>query len=210
MAVGSDAPTETFVSDVPTVPVQIRFDYPDLASQAFTIDELRDLTGKSTDGDGIAKFDVPINIGNFTLTFTSSGTSFAFFWAISIPSTPSPGSSSACRTLWVLNLGQSSATIGGRAVSDFLSKWNSIAWSNAGCAARTPLEPDKMVGAATVPFDYTSVQGTESSVIPDELTQLDGIKVPNGTTRDAGLKLPAGNDMASNRRYFERSAGLRA
>ena len=31
-------------------------------------------------------------------------------------------------------------------------------------------------------FDYTSVQGTQSSLIPDELTQLDGIKVPNGTT----------------------------
>jgi hypothetical protein len=70
--------TNTFKSDVPTVPVQIRFDYPDLASQAFTIEELPDLTGQSTDGDGIAKFDVPIDIGAFTMTFTSPGTSFAF------------------------------------------------------------------------------------------------------------------------------------
>src|SRR5580692_7166796 len=68
----------TFQSNVPTVPVQIRFDYPDLASQAFTIDELPDLTGKSTDGDGIAKVDVPIDIGDFTVTFTSSGASFVF------------------------------------------------------------------------------------------------------------------------------------
>jgi hypothetical protein len=52
-----------------------------------------------------------------------------------------------------------------------------------------------MFGAATVPFDYTSVQGTYSNVIPDELTQLDGIKVPNGTTSgDAGGG--AGSDNA--------------
>jgi hypothetical protein len=70
--------TNTFESNVPTVPVQIRFDYPDLASQSFTIDELPDLTGQSTDGDGIAKFDVPFDIGDFTVTFASSGTSFAF------------------------------------------------------------------------------------------------------------------------------------
>jgi hypothetical protein len=70
--------TNTFVSDVPTVPVQLRFDYPDLASQAFTIDEIPELTGLLADGDGIAKFEVPINIGDFTVTFTSSGTSFAF------------------------------------------------------------------------------------------------------------------------------------
>ncbi len=70
--------TNTFESNEPTVPVQIRFDYPDLASQAFTIDELPNLTGQSTDGDGIAKFVVPINIGHFTVTFTSSATSFAF------------------------------------------------------------------------------------------------------------------------------------
>ncbi len=84
--------------------------------------------------------------------------------------------------LWALNLGESSATVGGWAVSDFLSKWNSTAFSNEVFPGRTPPEPDKMVGAAIIPFNYMSVQGTQNGSIPDELTQLDGIKVPNGTT----------------------------
>jgi hypothetical protein len=70
--------TNTFVSSTPTVPVEIRFMDSALASQAFTCPEIPELTGKSTDSDGTAKFDVPVNIGAFTVLFTSSGTSLAF------------------------------------------------------------------------------------------------------------------------------------
>jgi hypothetical protein len=56
----------------------IRFADTSLASQAFTVTELPDLTGKATTSDGTATFDLPVTLDSFTIVFTESGTTFAF------------------------------------------------------------------------------------------------------------------------------------
>ena len=47
-----------------------------LASQAFSIPELPNLTGLSTDGSGKVSFDVPVTQRVFAVVFTSDGTAF--------------------------------------------------------------------------------------------------------------------------------------
>lgn len=56
----------SFVSYVPTVPIHVHFVDRRLASQPFTVDELEDLTGLSTDGSGWAKFDAPVTLRTAT------------------------------------------------------------------------------------------------------------------------------------------------
>lgn len=43
------------------------------ASRAYTIQELPDLTGLQTDGNGTATFDAPVTVGTATLVFTDTG-----------------------------------------------------------------------------------------------------------------------------------------
>jgi hypothetical protein len=47
------------------------------ASKAFTIQELDQLTGLTTDANGVATFDVPVTLPTATLVFTDSGESCA-------------------------------------------------------------------------------------------------------------------------------------
>jgi hypothetical protein len=68
--------TNSFVSDVPTVEIHLVFADSERASQAFTIPELPDLTGKSTGGDGTATFDVPISMQTFSVVFSSDGATY--------------------------------------------------------------------------------------------------------------------------------------
>jgi hypothetical protein len=70
--------TNVFTSHIPTVTIEIHFKDTSLASQAFTVPELPEITGTSTGGDGTASFEVPVNVRSFTVMFTASGTSFAF------------------------------------------------------------------------------------------------------------------------------------
>jgi hypothetical protein len=60
-------------STPPTTSITLRFLDPNLASQAFTVQELADLTGLSTGADGSVTLDVPVTAGRVTLEFTSSG-----------------------------------------------------------------------------------------------------------------------------------------
>jgi hypothetical protein len=70
--------TNTFVSHTPTVPVTVQFTDPSLASQAFTIPELPDLTLQPTGSDGTASFEIPVSVDTFTVAFTASGATFEF------------------------------------------------------------------------------------------------------------------------------------
>jgi hypothetical protein len=68
--------TNDFVSRVPMATVTVRFSDPSLASQAFTIPELPDLTLQPTGADGTASFEIPVTVGTFTIAFTASGATF--------------------------------------------------------------------------------------------------------------------------------------
>ena len=68
--------TNTFVSDVPTVDVNLRFIDPDLPSQPFTVSELPDLTDLTTDADGAVTLEAPVTLRTLTVVFTSDGTTF--------------------------------------------------------------------------------------------------------------------------------------
>ncbi len=68
--------TNAFVSDPPKVSVVIVFADSDRASQPFTVTELPDLTGLSTDGDGSATFDVPITLQRVSIVFASDSVTF--------------------------------------------------------------------------------------------------------------------------------------
>jgi hypothetical protein len=76
--------TNNFVSPTPpTVTVKHKFvgsDTSTYASRAYTVDELEDLTGLQTDGDGVVTFDVPVTLDTATVVFTDTGES----WALSI------------------------------------------------------------------------------------------------------------------------------
>jgi len=67
-----------FVSDAPTTSVSIRFSGAPLASQPYTVQELPQLTGLTTGGDGTATFSIPITLERFTIAFTASGATFTF------------------------------------------------------------------------------------------------------------------------------------
>jgi hypothetical protein len=68
--------TNSFVSSAPTVDVTVTFVGPDAApyaSMAFTVEELPDLTGLTTDANGTATFQVPVTLPTATVTFTQTG-----------------------------------------------------------------------------------------------------------------------------------------
>ncbi len=68
--------TNTFTSSAPTVTLTQRFvgaDATTYAGKAFTVKELDQLTGLTTDGQGTATFPVPVTLDTVTITFTDSG-----------------------------------------------------------------------------------------------------------------------------------------
>ncbi len=72
--------TNTFVSDVPTVPVCVKFvgdDPTTYASKAYTISELPALTGLVTDANGVVTFEAPVKLDTATVVFTDTGESRA-------------------------------------------------------------------------------------------------------------------------------------
>ncbi len=69
--------TNTFVSNAPTVQITLQFSEPSFASQAYTLQELAQLTGLTTDSSGVATFPVPVTLETATLVFTGSGATFA-------------------------------------------------------------------------------------------------------------------------------------
>ena len=77
LAVGQ---TNTFVAtDAPKVALNLRFVHGDgtpYASVAYTVEELAELTGLTTDGDGVATFQVPVTLATATVTFSDTGDSF--------------------------------------------------------------------------------------------------------------------------------------
>jgi hypothetical protein len=70
--------TNTFTSDPPTMPVTIQFSDPALASQAYTVQELEELSGLTTDANGTATFSVPVTLETVTISFTDSGELFSY------------------------------------------------------------------------------------------------------------------------------------
>jgi hypothetical protein len=71
--------TTTFVSTPPTLPVAVKFTGADpsaYASKAYVVKELEDLTGLTTNGDGLATFEAPITLQAMTVVFTDSGESW--------------------------------------------------------------------------------------------------------------------------------------
>jgi N-acetylmuramoyl-L-alanine amidase len=72
--------TNNFVSSPPTTTLSVTFvgnDPTAYASKAYTIQELDQLTGLVTDGNGVAKFDAPVTLETATLVFTETGESYA-------------------------------------------------------------------------------------------------------------------------------------
>jgi N-acetylmuramoyl-L-alanine amidase len=65
--------SNTFVANVPTLPVTFRFSDPCFASQAFSIQELDDLTGLTTDANGTVTFSAPVTLDTATLVFADGG-----------------------------------------------------------------------------------------------------------------------------------------
>src|SRR5580693_5844276 len=70
--------TNSFVSTPPSVTLTIKFSDPSFASVAYSVSELPDLTGLTTDADGTATFSVPVTVDTVTIVFTESGESFAY------------------------------------------------------------------------------------------------------------------------------------
>ncbi len=70
--------TNAFVSTPPSATLTIKFTDASFASQAYSVQELPELTGLTTDGNGTATFAVPVTLETVTLVFTGSGTSFAY------------------------------------------------------------------------------------------------------------------------------------
>jgi hypothetical protein len=75
--------TNTFVSDVPTATISVKFvgaEPGTYAGRAYTIQELDGLIGLVTDGDGVATFPTPVTLPVATVVFTDSGET----WPLSI------------------------------------------------------------------------------------------------------------------------------
>jgi hypothetical protein len=73
--------TNSFVSTAPMTTLSIAFvgsTPTSYASRAYTIQELDQLTGLATDGNGVAKFQVPVTLQIATLVFSDTGESYAF------------------------------------------------------------------------------------------------------------------------------------
>ncbi len=73
--------TNSFVAqDPPTVILTHKFigsDSTSYASKGYTVQELDQLTGLTTDGDGVATFEAPVTLATATIVFTDTGESWA-------------------------------------------------------------------------------------------------------------------------------------
>jgi hypothetical protein len=71
--------TNSFVTNAPAmVSVSITFTDPGLASQAYTVPELPQLTGLTTDANGLATLEVPVSQDSFTIAFATAGVSLLY------------------------------------------------------------------------------------------------------------------------------------
>ena len=100
LAAGS---TTTFVAtDPPTVTVSVKFvggDDSTYAGKAYSVQELEDLTGLTTDGDGVASFEAPVTLETATIVFDDSGETLALaIGVLTLRSTRCSASSSDSRT----------------------------------------------------------------------------------------------------------------
>jgi hypothetical protein len=71
--------TNTFVANIPTATLTQQFvgsDTTTYASKAYTIQELAELTGLTTDENGIATFQAPVTLDTATIEFTDTGKSW--------------------------------------------------------------------------------------------------------------------------------------
>jgi hypothetical protein len=71
--------TNVFVSTPATVTLTVAFmgdDPSTYASKAYTVQELDQLTGLATDGNGVATFPIPVNLKTATVSFSDSGDSY--------------------------------------------------------------------------------------------------------------------------------------
>jgi LysM domain len=69
--------TNTFVTDPPNVTVTLQFTDATLASQPYTVQELDQLTGLTSDATGKVTFAAPVTVETATLVFTASGATYA-------------------------------------------------------------------------------------------------------------------------------------
>jgi hypothetical protein len=69
--------TNSFTSDAPSVDVSLRFTEDYLASKSFTIPELPQLTGLTTDSEGSVTLSIPVSEATFSVVFDDD-TTFAF------------------------------------------------------------------------------------------------------------------------------------
>jgi hypothetical protein len=67
--------SNSFVAPAATMTITLTFSDPALASQAYTIQELPNVTG-ATDGNGLMSFTAPVTLSVATITFTTPGTSY--------------------------------------------------------------------------------------------------------------------------------------
>jgi hypothetical protein len=70
--------TNTFVTDPPAVTISLQFGDSLFASQAYSVQELPQLTGLTTSEDGTTTLSIPVTLQTFTIVFTESGTTFDF------------------------------------------------------------------------------------------------------------------------------------
>jgi hypothetical protein len=66
--------TNTFTRNPPTVVITVKFTDDSLASQPYTVQELAELTGLTTDASGTLSFTAPVTLEIATVVFTASGT----------------------------------------------------------------------------------------------------------------------------------------
>ena len=68
----------TFESNPTIIDFSIRFSDTNLASQAYTVDELPERTGLTTGADGTASLSIPVTLAFVTIRFSTSGATYAF------------------------------------------------------------------------------------------------------------------------------------
>lgn len=68
--------TNSFVASAPTVTITLTFSDTSLASQAYTVRELEQLTGLTSDATGTVTFTIPVTLATATIVFTASGATY--------------------------------------------------------------------------------------------------------------------------------------
>jgi len=70
--------TNTFVTNPPTVTLTVCFSDAPFASKAYSVQELPELAGLTTDGNGVLTFTAPVTLETATVVFTDPAATFAF------------------------------------------------------------------------------------------------------------------------------------